>query len=263
MRSKASFKSHPIHPMLVAFPIAFFTGALVFDTLSLVLDNQNLWTVGYYSAVAGIIGAVLAAIPGTIDYFNTVPPDSSGKKRATKHALINVTNLVLFIVVVFYRSKDNFNPTIVIVLEAIGFILLSFAGWLGGTLVYRNQIGVDPRYAQAGKWIEASFPEGKSEYQVATSNELKENQMKLVHIGNKRIVIARSQDGYVAFDDRCTHKGGSLAGGAMICGTVQCPWHGSQFDVTTGEVKAGPAKQKIGTYTVTEQKGKIILTFDQ
>ncbi|MDQ3552038.1 MAG: Rieske (2Fe-2S) protein [Bacteroidota bacterium] len=76
--------------------------------------------------------------------------------------------------------------------------------------------------------------------------------MKLLHIKDKRIVLAKTENKYVAFDDRCTHKGGSLAGGSIMCGTVQCPWHGSQFNVFNGYVTAGPAKEKIKIYTVTE-----------
>jgi nitrite reductase/ring-hydroxylating ferredoxin subunit len=45
----------------------------------------------------------------------------------------------------------------------------------------------------------------------------------------------------------------------MICGTVQCPWHGSHFDVTTGDVKAGPAKEGIQTYPLTEIAGNVYL----
>src|SRR5690606_32302832 len=96
--------------------------------------------------------------------------------------------------------------------------------------------------------------------EVATTDELKVNQMKLVHLNNSRIVISRTENGYAAFDDHCTHRGGSLAGGAMICNTVQCPWHGSQFDVRTGMVKAGPAKESIKTYPVVESDGKVFLT---
>ena len=92
-----------------------------------------------------------------------------------------------------------------------------------------------------------------------TATKLKTNQMKLIHVGTKRIVIAKTESSYVAFDDHCTHRGGSLAGGAMICGTVQCPWHGSQFDVTTGAVKAGPAKNGITTYPVSERNGDVFL----
>lgn len=258
MRSKAHIKSHPIHPILVAFPIAFFVGTVIFDVLGVIYDNESLYGVAYYMQVCGIIGAILAAVPGAVDYFKTVPPNSSAKKRATKHALLNVTNLVLFLVAWILKG-DDINPYIILVLEIIGIILLGIAGWLGGTLVYRNQIGVDPRYANAGKWKEEEKGETKGQIEVASLDELKTDQMKLIHVNDKRIVIAKTEKGYVAFDDHCTHKGGSLAGGSMICETVQCPWHGSQFDVNTGNVKAGPAKEKINTYNITEANGKVFL----
>jgi nitrite reductase/ring-hydroxylating ferredoxin subunit len=81
-----------------------------------------------------------------------------------------------------------------------------------------------------------------------------------VRVNGKRIVLARTADGYVAFDDHCTHRGGSLAGGMMICGTVQCPWHGSQFDVSSGAVKAGPANDRIATFAVTVKGNRIEVT---
>jgi len=258
MRSRAQIKSHPIHPILVAFPIAFFVGTFIFDILGVIYNNESLYGVAYYMQVCGIIGALLAAIPGAVDYFKTVPPNSSAKKRATKHALLNITNLVLFLIAWILKG-NNINPYVILVLELIGIILLAIAGWLGGTLVYRNQIGVDPRYANAGKWKEEEKDETKGQIEVASADELKTDQMKLIHVNDKRIVIARTEKGYVAFDDHCTHKGGSLAGGAMICETVQCPWHGSQFDVNTGAVKAGPAKEKINTYNVSETNGKVYL----
>src|SRR5690606_40490261 len=90
---------------------------------------------------------------------------------------------------------------------------------------------------------------------VATTGELKVNQMKLLHIGDKRIVIGNTENGYVAFEDRCTHRGGSLAAGALMCSTVQCPWHGSQFNVDTGKVTAGPAKEGIKIYPLLEEEG--------
>lgn len=259
MKSKASLKSHPIHPMLIGFPISFFMGAFVFDLLSLLLDNEALRTTGYHLVIAGIIGAVMAAVPGFIDYLNTVPPHSSAKKRAAQHGLLNTTNLLLFVVVFFLKKNGTASLPVLLVLEAVGIGLMSFAGWLGGTLVYRNQIGVDPRYANAGKWKEEYLEASEGRIAVAQAGELKENQMKLVHVGGKRIVIARSEKGYAAFSDHCTHRGGSLAGGSMICGTVQCPWHGSQFDVQDGSVKAGPAKEKIETFAVEEKDGTVYL----
>jgi len=258
MRSRAHIKSHPIHPILVVFPIAFFIGTFIFDILGIIYNYEIFYAVSFYMQISGIIGAVLAAVPGAIDYFKTVPPNSSAKKRATKHALLNITNLILFLIAWILKG-NNINPYIILVLETIGIILLGIAGWLGGTLVYRNQIGVDPRYANAGKWKEEEKDTAKGQIEVASADELKTDQMKLIHLNDKRIVIARTEKGYVAFDDHCTHKGGSLAGGVMICGTVQCSWHGSQFDVNTGIVKAGPAKEKINTYTISEANGKVYL----
>ena len=133
------------------------------------------------------------------------------------------------------------------------------AGWMGGTLVHRNPKGVDIRYAGAGKWKELYIDDEAGPLEVCTTEELGVDQMKLIHIKDKRIVIARTEQAFVAIDDRCTHRGGSLAGGVMICGTVQCPWHGSQFDVKTGVAKAGPAKDKINTFQVKEAEGKVYL----
>lgn len=259
MKSKASIKSHPLHPILVGFPIAFYIATLLFDALAVFYSDIEYSITGKYVHIAAIVGAVLAAVPGFIDYLSVIPPDSSAKKRGAQHGLINTSVLIIFVIALYLKYIDNFNPYIILLLELIGVALTFVAGWMGGTLVYRNQIGVDIRYAGAGKWKEMYIDETTGPLEVCNTDELQVDQMKLIHTKDKRIVIARTEQSYVAFDDHCTHRGGSLAGGAMICGTVQCPWHGSQFDVKTGEVKAGPAKDKIGTYEVKEAEGKVYL----
>jgi uncharacterized membrane protein/nitrite reductase/ring-hydroxylating ferredoxin subunit len=259
MRSRAHFKTHPIHPILVAFPIAFFIGTFIFDVLSVLSNNPSFWKTGEYLEAAGIISGIIAAIPGFIDYFYTVPRGSSAKIRASKHALINISMLVVFTIAYIYRQLPYYTIVLQISFEFGGVVLLSIAGWMGGTLVYRNQIGVDVRYAGAGKWKELYVKANSGKIEVATMDELGLNQMKLVHVNNKRIVVAKSEKGYVAFDDFCTHKGGSLAGGSMMCGTVHCPWHGSQFDVETGEVKIGPASKPIKVYTIVNEGEKVYL----
>ena len=78
MKSRASIKSHPIHPILVGFPIAFFTGALVFDVLAY-LYGEGFSNTALYLVIAGLISALAAAVPGVIDYISTVPPVSSAQ----------------------------------------------------------------------------------------------------------------------------------------------------------------------------------------
>ena len=259
MKSKAHFRGHPLHPILVSFPIAFFIGVLVFDILGWYYRRDNFHDTAMYLEIAGIGFALVAAIPGFIDYLFIVPPESSAKKRATKHGLINVSVVIIFAGALLLRQKQDASILLIISLEMAGVILLSIAGWLGGTLVYRNQIGVDIRYAHAGKWKEEFINNDNGTMTIETTDDLKVNQMKLLHIDGNRIVVCKTEKGYVAFDDHCTHRGGSLAGGSLICGTVQCPWHGSQFDVFTGSVMAGPATKDINMYRAQIIEGRVVI----
>jgi nitrite reductase/ring-hydroxylating ferredoxin subunit len=120
--------------------------------------------------------------------------------------------------------------------------------------VYRNQIGVDHRYAGAGKWREAAIRDAEP---VPDVEDLEPHQMMLLRAGARRLVLARTEEKFCAFDDRCTHKGGSLAGGILACGVVTCPWHGSQFDARTGAVKSGPAEEPIRTYPVEQSSSAV------
>jgi nitrite reductase/ring-hydroxylating ferredoxin subunit/uncharacterized membrane protein len=260
MRSTASIKGHPIHPGLVVFPFAFLTGAFFAHVVAVLLDRDAFWLVGGYLTGAGLITGVIAAVPGFLDYLFTVPPRSSGKSRATKHLFAMATVLVAFAVSLAFRDSPNrIAPALVLILQGAATGLLFVGAWMGGTLMTRNQIGVDHRYARAGKWSEVSVHGARGGTVVgARSDELEVDQMKLLRVDGQRIVLARTESGYTAFDDRCPHRGGSLAGGVMICGVVQCPWHGSQFDTHNGSVRAGPAMGGIRTYPV-EDNGRELL----
>jgi nitrite reductase/ring-hydroxylating ferredoxin subunit/uncharacterized membrane protein len=260
MRSKASFKGHPIHPAFVMFPFASLWLAFLFHAGAAVKSQPEWHTLGGYLALIGIGTALLAAVPGFIDYLTVVPPRSTGKARATKHMIANLSAVGLFVAAVLLRreAEPTEPQTLALALEGVAVGLLSVAGWMGGTLVTRNQIGVDHRYANAGQWQEERVSTSRGEPAVI-AGELEVNQMKLVIVNGRRIVLARTADGYFAFDDACSHRGASLADGVLICGTVQCPWHGSQFAVKDGEVKAGPAKKGIKTYSLEVKGGKILL----
>lgn len=262
MKSRASWKSHALHPMLIPFPIAFLIGGLLFDLGGSLFDQPGWWETGYRLIVAGLAAAVIAAVPGIIDYLGTVPPHSSAKQRATRHLQANSAAVVLFTVAIIVRGPLPVPPGfLVIALEIAGAVLLGMGGWMGGTLVSRNLISVDHRHANAGRWREERVPALQGQpVELGSADELERDQMKLVHVGDRRIVLGRTDDGWVAFDDGCTHRGASLADGVLLCGRVQCLWHGSQFDVTSGEVCAGPAKRGIRTYAVEEHDGRLRVT---
>ena len=237
--------------MLIVYPFAFLTGAFGFSAAAAASRNRDLDAVADHLVPAGIGTGLLAAVPGLIDYLTVVPPNSSGKERATKHALLNVAGLGLFAASWLLR-RSGLRRALPLVLQGLGTAAMSAAGYMGGTLVYRNQIGVDHRYADAGRWQEETRGQVSTAALATAAAPLGVNQMKLVHANGERVVVARTETGLAAFQDRCTHRGGPLSDGALMCGTVQCPWHGSQFDVTTGDVKCGPAEEKIATYPVAD-----------
>lgn len=256
MRSRASISSHPIHPMLVAFPIGLWVTALIFNLIALSQDNGSLFAASFYCVIAGCVGAVFAAVAGTIDFVSVVPPQSSAKNRGLLHGGLNSLVLLLFIYIAYRQGSPAVRPDgLTIGLMVIGVIILGISGWLGGTLVYRNQIGIDRRYAAAGKLKERTL--SGWEKPVCNQSELADGQVLLAQVGTDRIVVGRCSEGLFAFSDHCTHRGGPLSDGALVDCTVQCPWHGSQFDIRTGRVVAGPAEEKILVHEVEVRKGEV------
>jgi nitrite reductase/ring-hydroxylating ferredoxin subunit/uncharacterized membrane protein len=241
--------------MLIPFPFAFLFGGAMVDLWAGLSGRPRWHRSARDMTTLGLGSALVAAVPGLVDYLTIVPPKSSAHERATRHMIANLAAVGLFATARLGRRDSGRRPSAWrLASELAGAGLLAAGGWLGGTLVTRNQISVDHRYADAGKWRVERIPEERLKgrrIEVSVS-DLKLDQMKLVLVGDRRIVVARIDDGYVAFDDRCTHKGGPLSDGVLACGTVQCPWHGSQFDVSSGAVKRGPAEMPIETYEVVE-----------
>ena len=242
--------------MLVSFPIGLWIVSFILDVIGRAQGDASFWVAGFYLVIGGCIGAALAAVPGVIDLFTVVPPRSSGRSRGYIHGSLNVVALIVFIVVAARRGTASTMPDgLSLVLSVCGIILIGISGWLGGTLVYRNQIGVDHRYANAGAWKERTLDSW--DRPVCNQGELGDGQMMLAIIKGQRVVIGRCGDGIFAFSDACTHRGGPLSDGALVGCVVQCPWHGSQFDLHTGRVVAGPAQEKILTYRVDIRGGEV------
>lgn len=261
MRSRAHISGHPIHPMLIPFPFAYLFGAACIDAAASLTHRPHWFRTARHMRTLGIGTALLAAVPGIVDYFLAVPPDSSASRRATWHGAANLSAVALMSAVATTRRDDAQPAAWDLSAQAVAAGLMGFAGYMGGTLVYRNQIGVDHRYADAGQWQERRLesPGSGGEVDAGASADLAPNQMALVHVGNRRIVLARTEEKVVAFEDRCPHRGGPLSDGTLACGVVQCPWHGSQFDVQTGRVVQGPAEDSIPVHHVREADGRLWL----
>jgi nitrite reductase/ring-hydroxylating ferredoxin subunit/uncharacterized membrane protein len=259
MRAKASLFNHPIHPSLVPFPLAFLIGSLAFDLLGMFTGRGMYSRTAGHLVVAGIATAVLAAAAGFVDYVYSVPPRSTARHRAIRHAAFNLGAVALFAVSWGLRGFGRPPSGPALLLQVLGAAALIYGSLEGGTLVIRNMMSVDHRHAGAGRWKETTLAPTSGPIVVARKDELKEGQMKLIRVGDRRIALARTNGGYAAIDDRCSHRGASLADGVLIGTTVQCLWHGSRFDCQTGKATGGPAQAPVRSYRVAEQGSEIVI----
>jgi uncharacterized membrane protein len=156
MASPASMGKHPVHPIIIPFPIALWIFSLVADVIYL-WRGSPVWRdyIAFYTLLGGIVGAVVAAVPGFIDWLSIT--DREVKRLADWHARLNVIALVVFVVDFYLRTTGGArwvggSNTIPLLLSVLGVILIIISGWLGGEMVYVHGVAVEPqRDAGAGE----------------------------------------------------------------------------------------------------------------
>jgi uncharacterized membrane protein len=143
MESRVKLFGHPLHQMLIVFPLGLLGAAALFDILHLVTNSGNLGLVSYYMIAGGLIGGVLAAPAGLVDWLS-IPSGTRARTIGAFHGLANVVVLGLFTVSWFLRgAAPQFPSTGAMVLAFAGLALAGVSGWLGGELVSRLGVGVD------------------------------------------------------------------------------------------------------------------------
>ena len=158
MASPASLGRHPIHPMLIPFPLALWFFSLVADVIYLWRGNP-VWRdwIAFYTLLGGTIMAAVAAVPGFIDWLSIT--DSEVKKIANWHARLNVIALLVFAASFYLRTTGGAGMvggsyTIPVLLSVLGVILITISGWLGGEMVFRHGVAVD-RQPDAGAGVKS------------------------------------------------------------------------------------------------------------
>jgi uncharacterized membrane protein len=142
MESKARFLGHPVHQMLIVFPLGLLATAVVFDIIQLVTHDGKWSTIALYMIAAGVIGGVISAIFGFVDYL-AIPGSTRAKHIGRMHGLGNLAVVVLFAISWYLRLPDAASPqAIALVLSFAGAAIAVCTGWLGGELVDRLGVGV-------------------------------------------------------------------------------------------------------------------------
>jgi uncharacterized membrane protein len=140
MPTPASVRNHPIHPMLVGIPIGLWVFAVVADLLHMGGGDPAWKGVARYCVGGGIIGALVAAVPGLVDLRSI--PAGNVRKVALTHMTVNLIVVGLFGLSFWLRMADPLGGWPV-AMSGLGLLLLGFGGWLGGELVFVHGMGVE------------------------------------------------------------------------------------------------------------------------
>ena len=218
---------HPLHPALIDLPLGAWTLAAILDGVELARGSKN-GGAGDTAIAIGLAGAVAAAVTGVTDWSET---DGRAKRIGLAHGVLNLSATSLYGISLLLRKRSR--------QKAIGVSMIAFgvamtAAYLGGRLVYGEQIGVDHTAT-------ADQDQPKKFTAVLAARDLVEGKPTKVFADGVAIVLVKRGETIHALRETCTHLGGPLSEGKIEGDSIRCPWHGSRFCLTDGRVLDGPA----------------------
>ncbi|MEK6525779.1 MAG: DUF2231 domain-containing protein [Nitrospirota bacterium] len=147
MKGRLQFAGHPIHAMVVSFPIGLYTSALVCDGLYLMLHEAFWFRMAYWAIVFGLVTHVGAAATGLPDFLAVMREQKDARRPATSHLVFGIGLLVVQGLNLAVRNWGEIpaggSVAMPVIVNVIGAALSGVQGWYGGELVYRHFVGVE------------------------------------------------------------------------------------------------------------------------
>ena len=234
---------HPLHPALTDVPLGAWTAALALDAMESISGRRELGAGADAAIAVGLVGAAGAAVTGLTDWSET---SGRARKVGILHGLLNVGATALYTTSLILRRKKKRNAGVGFAM--LGYAVSSASAYLGGHLVFGEQIGVNHAASQA-------MP--KEFVPVLPDAELREGEMKRADAGGVPVLLVRLEGAVCALAHTCSHLGGPLSEGKLEGDVVQCPWHGSRFNVKDGSVVDGPATFPQPCFEARVREGQI------
>lgn len=234
---------HPLHPALTDVPLGAWTAAFALDALESISGRKELRAGADAAITVGLVGAAGAAVTGLTDWAET---DGRARKVGLLHGLLNASATALYATSLVLRRKKKRSAGLGFAM--LGFGVSSAAAYLGGHLVFGEQIGVDHAAAQ-------EMP--KDFVTVLADAELAEGEMKRADAAGVPVLLVRCEGEVCALAHTCSHMGGPLSEGKLEGDVVQCPWHGSRFNIRDGSVVDGPATFPQPRFETRVREGQI------
>ena len=258
---------HPVHPALVHFPIGLFVLSLALDIASYLGRDASATFVrsAFYAIAVGLAMGILAMLAGLADR-SDIRLDHPARKTVNIHMTLNLTAMALYAINLSLRARQpdvEATPLVVLFLSLVGVVIILVSGYLGGTMVYDDGVGVGRhrRHTPTPRMtIDVSIFERQDGWvAVCDADQIQDGETLRVDWDGVIIAIAKQGDKVYAFQEFCTHRYGPLSEGKFYDHQIECPWHRSCFDIRTGKVVEGPAKIDLKTYSATIRAGKIFI----
>ncbi len=234
---------HPLHPVLTDVPLGAWTVALTFDLMA-ESGSDNGYSGAADAAVAiGLAGAVGAAVTGLTDWSAT---GGRSRRIGLLHGLLNVSATALYGASLWRRLTGDRRGGRG--LAYAGYAVSASAAYLGGHLVFNEQVGVD--HTAALKLPHDFTP-------VMAERDLAEGELHRAEADGVGVLLVRQGENIRALAETCAHAGGPLAKGELIDGSVRCPWHASRYSLEDGRVLDGPSTYPQPCFDVRVRDGQI------
>lgn len=235
-----SFLGHALHPLMTDLPIGSWTSALVLDAVG----GRESRGAARKLIGAGILTSLPTAATGAVEWTDSADGRANTRRVGLVHAAANVTALSLFSASYLVRRRGGGGR----VLALAGGAALAVGGHLGGHLSYVNGEGV----------AVTTFESGPSEWTpTMLATELAEGRPACAIAGDVPVLLVREGERIHALANRCNHRGGPLHEGEVSDGIVTCPWHGSKFRLSDGNLERGPAASPQPAYEARVAAGRV------
>lgn len=242
---------HPVHPPLASLASGALGTTVALDALSILpgLPESELLGASRFAQRAlslGILANLASAVTGVTDWQHTHEQD---RRIGLVHGTLNVIATGLYIQ--SWRARRRGRNLRGIAISAVRYGITTGSGFLGGALVFGSGVGID----QSGHRLRLD-----DWTPVMPEAELVGNKPKRVDVEGVGVVLCRDGDDTVSvFGGYCPHLAAPMEDGWLDRGRIVCPWHGSQFDIKTGEVVRGPAQAPLPCYQARLRDGMIEL----
>ena len=232
-----SWLGHSLHPVLTDVVVGGATMVIFLDILRVLFNVDGLEDAATWTLGLTVLAGVATIVTGLTDFKDTGTGDE--RNLAGLHGVMNIVAIVIFFISLLQRFGGGHDAAFWVALVA--YLVISVGAYIGGHVVFKYGYMVNHNAFARGR-------RAKEFTAIMPAAELAEATPTKVPFGSTALVVVRRGDVVYALKETCSHAGGPLSEGKLRGDNIECPWHFSQFRLSDGAVRHGPATSRQVAY---------------